>query len=110
MKIKTIVEYVPDTFDNYINQALADGYLLEHRGLLPPDRYGNSAHYAQLVLPDPLPRPEPVSPVDLLRQIKEFCKNVPVHTCKENCPMFDWCGQYTGGYDPCDWGLPEVGA
>ncbi len=106
MKIKTIVQHNPDQFDKDVNKAMGDGYLLERRELV----VGNSetAHYAQLVLPDPVP--EATNPLDLLSQVQTFCLSQAVEDCHANkCPLAAWCDQVReGGVDPSDWELPEV--
>lgn len=109
MKIKTVVRILPTDFDERVNELLEEGYILEHRGLLPPDGSGLPAHYAQLVLLDPPAEPEAFDPFKALRQVQEFCLSIPMHTCRENCPLFPWCEQLGEAVDPTDWELPEVG-
>ena len=109
MKIKTAVEYDPDKFDQFVNNRLEEGYILEHRGLLPPDSNGATAHYAQLVLHDHQAAPEEIDLAQCLRHVKEFCANVPSEDCRAGlCPLRAWCDESTGGLDPADWILPEV--
>jgi hypothetical protein len=109
MQIKTIVRYDPASFDDYVNLALKEGYQLEHRGLMPPNKNGETLHYAQLVLPDPPAETEPeeFDPFQALYQVQQFCKDQErCHTC----PIQDWCNQLQAGGDPTDWELPEVEA
>jgi len=106
VKIKTIVKFNPDSFDELVNEALSKGYQLEHRGLTT-NREGETFHYAQLVLPDPPAEQETFDPALALRQIKEICEAV-TDSC-DNCPIKDWCfGPLKNGDDPTDWILPEV--
>jgi hypothetical protein len=102
------VDYEPNTFDDLVNTALTEGYILEHRGLLPPDVEGLSAHYAQLIKLDEPTEPVPVDPVQALQSVKEFCKNTPADICVNSCPLYGWCQRYTGATDPAEWDLPEV--
>lgn len=109
MKIKTVVEYDPRNFDEQVNTTMAEGYQLEHRGLLPPDRYGNSAHYAQLVLPDPPAEPAPFDPGLALHQVQTFCHSVDHDDCgTDRCPLNEWCQRLRDCADPTDWDLSEV--
>ncbi len=109
MKIKTIVHNYPDHFDDLVNEALEEGYLLEHRGLMPPNRAGETLHYAQLVLPDPPAEPAPFDPGLALHQVQTFCHSIPVEKCNAgDCPLRYWCAALEGGGDPTDWDLSEV--
>ncbi len=120
MKIRTIIKKATDSdelreFDQEVNAALEEGWILGKRDIMPAVRLGDHDYlaprmYAELVLLDPPAEPETIDPFLALHQVKEFCKNVPAHTCKENCPLFDWCELYAGETDPCDWHLPEVEA
>lgn len=115
MKIKTIrirLDNAED-FDKALNKALEDGYQLIRRDIVPGFRLSGGGYlpnmlYAELVLPDPPTEPEQIDPFEALRQVKEFCGNIPPHTCEENCPLYRWCEQYAGETDPCSWHLPEV--
>jgi hypothetical protein len=116
VKIKTICYGLDNTglvaFDKDVNDALADGYRLIKREVLPGVRYtdtrwGNRCLYAELVKLDPPAEPETPDPLDLLRQVREACLQVPSNGCnREGCPMFDWCEQLRKGGDPTDWVLP----
>ena len=108
MKIRTAVNNNPDEFDLFVNKHLEEGYILEHRGLLPNDGTGKTYHYAQLVLHDQAPEPEAkvADPFEALRAVKAACL---AHSgpCNE-CPMTDWCERLAYGGDPTDWVIPEV--
>lgn len=105
MKIKTIVRGLPVDFDESVNEALENGYLLERREVLP-DAVAGFKHYAQLILPDPVP--EATDPRDLLRQVRAFCHSQPIEDCHANkCPLAAWCDQIREGCDPSDWNLPD---
>lgn len=110
MKIKTIVHDHPDDFDDLVNEALEDGYILEHRGTLQGTEV-KVGHYARLVLLDPLPATTehlPLDPIEALHAIKDFCEGVSVEDCcSDRCPLYDWCTQLRRGGDPTDWKLPE---
>lgn len=105
MKIKTIVQNSPDTFDEQVNKALEAGYLLERREVLVPNTSGTAAHYAQLVLPDSPADPETADIFQALHTIKAACLAQP--RC-DICPLTDWCGRLGLGGDPTDWELPDL--
>lgn len=104
MKIKTVVEYVPEKFDQLVNDALEAGYVLGLRNLLPPDGNSRTAHYAQLVKLDEPPEPETTNPFEALRQVRAFCDT---HEKCGVCPLYEWCCRLRNGGDPSDWILPE---
>ena len=108
MKIRTAVNDSPDGFDQFVNKLLEEGYILEHRGLLPNDGSGKTYHYAQLVLPDPAPDPEPVEryAIQALHIVKDACL-AHQGPCND-CPMTEWCERLAYGGDPTDWELPEL--
>ena len=111
MKIKTIWTKKISDFDDRVNYALAEGYQLLRREVIPtPDDLDKSVLYAELVLPDPAPEPEPeaIDGIHALHIVKAACL---AHTgpCND-CPMTDWCEQLQHGGDPTDWELPEVEA
>lgn len=105
MKIKTIARTFDEVaeFDDLVNATLEEGWHLSRRDVLPAPNQGRRLLYAELVLLDPEPEPEPFDPLDLLRQVKEFCRGVDVCI---NCPLADWCQQLRKGGDPTDWDLP----
>jgi hypothetical protein len=105
MKIKTIArnfDWVKE-FDDLVNDAIEDGWQLARRDVLPAHSQGRRMLYAELVKLEPEPEPETVDPLDLLRQVKEFCRGVDACI---NCPLADWCQQLRKGGDPTDWDLP----
>lgn len=108
MKIKTIWTKDLIGFDNQVNEALAEGYQLTRREVLPDTaNLDQSVLYAELVKLDPPAEPETPDPMDLLRQVREACLRVPSNGCNpEGCPMFNWCEQLRRGGDPTDWVLP----
>lgn len=107
MKIKTIVQSNPGTFDEQVNEMLKDGHLIEHRGILT-GKDGSVFHYAQLVLPEQAAEPEPVAvdPFQALHIVKAAC-DAHKGPCN-NCPLYAWCKQLDDCNDPTDWELPEV--
>ena len=105
MKIKTIVHDQPDDFDDLVNEALEEGYILEHRGTLQGTKV-KVVHYARLVLLDPVPDPEQVNPIELLRMVREFCESNPC----EGCQLAEFCARHlTNQEGPADWNLPGEG-
>ncbi len=101
MKIKTVWDLNPAEFDKRVNEALAEGYILGRRDIVPDARnLDNTALYAELVLLDPAPEPEPVAadPWELVRQLREFCDSVPKIDCvNHECPLQPLCGKMTTG-------------
>lgn len=105
MKIKTIVHDQPDDFDTLVNEALEEGYLLEHRDVLPGTTV-KVGHYARLVLPDPAPEPEEADPIEALRTVQDFCMG---RTC-DSCPLAGFCVRHLANQEgPADWELPGEG-
>lgn len=117
MKIKTIRNRLDNAqdFDQELNTALADGYQLVRRDVIPGFRLdgGNYLHnmlYAELVQLDPEPDPEaqPLDPMDAVYAIKATCDAMPLKDCQGGrCPLYVWCCQLEGGRDPSDWDLPK---
>ena len=111
MKIKTITrnfEWV-DEFDQLVNEALAEGWHLTKREVIPGVAGVNHSRrllYAELVQLDPEPAPEaqPLDPIEALHTVREFC--IGVDKCI-NCPLVDWCSELRKGGDPTDWEIPE---
>lgn len=105
MKIKTIVHDQPDDFDVLVNEALAEGYILEHRGTLQGTTV-KIGHYARLVLLDPVPaetEPLILNPIEALHVVREFCDS---NKC-EGCQLYDFCTRHLPNNEgPADWGLP----
>lgn len=103
MKIKTIIHNTDNVekFDKEVNEAIAAGWILSKREVLHGTQYNATnwarrALYAELVMLDPEPEPEPVAadPLDLVRQLKEFCNGVPKKTCVDGeCPLLGICDQ-----------------
>lgn len=119
MKIKTIIQKVTDEglkkFDQQVNDAIAEGWILGKRDVLPGVDLGGAYFvphlYAELVMLDPEPEPEATDPLDLLNQVKAFCLSQAVEDCHANkFPLAAWCDQIREGCDPTDWILPEVDA
>lgn len=106
MKIKTVVHNYPNRFDDFVNQYLEKGYLLEERGVMPVGGDGEVYHYARLVLLDPPAETEPeeFDPIQALYAIRRFCD--AQEKCGV-CPIYSWCCQLSKGGDPTDWELPE---
>lgn len=107
MKIKTIWEYYPGTFDSEVNKLLAQGWHLAKREVIVcPDKLKDSTFYAELVQLD---KPEPdeaafCDPFDALRSVQEFCDS---NKC-EGCALYDFCASHLlNNEGPADWKLPE---
>lgn len=106
MKILTIVHNEPETFDNLVNNALEDGYILGRRG---PEPIGDGAVklYAELVKldePEDLPEAQPGDPMELIRQLRDFCAGSKCDTC----PLENWCPVWLPRNEgPADWELPD---
>lgn len=100
MKIKTISIPLIDRrdFDEEVNAALAEGWVLAKREVLWPQVQGkNSMLYAELVLPDAPAEPE--KPADLM----EAMRMIYAECCKYdrciNCSLFNVCD----GGSPDNW-------
>lgn len=108
MKIKTIWTPTLKYFDDRVNAALAEGYQLTRRDLVPAEKPVDYVFYAELVLPDPAPDPEPVEidAIQALHIVKAACL-AHKGPCND-CPMTDWCESLQLGGDPTDWVLPEL--
>ena len=104
MKIKTVVDNIswPGDFDEKVNEAIDEGWQLVKRETV------GSNLYAQLVLPDPAPVPEPmeIDGIQALHIVKAACL-AHKGPCND-CPMTNWCEQLQHGGDPTDWDLPEL--
>ena len=108
MKIMTIAKRDPDSFDEYVNKALEEGYQIEHRAVLQTNR-DEILYYAQLVLPDQAPEPEAFDPGLALHHVQTFCHSVDQNDCgTDRCPLNGWCQRLRDCADPTDWDLSEV--
>lgn len=111
MKIKTIIRNFDwiEEFDQLVNEALAEGWRLVKREVLPSGVSQISNRrllYAELVRLDPEPAPEaqPLDPVEALRTVQEFCDS---NKC-ESCRLHDFCTRHLAYNEgPADWDLPE---
>lgn len=115
MKIKTVwttLDRVKE-FDAWINEALANGWRLAKREVLPGMQYNQNAWarrllYAELVqLDEPVAPPEPADPFDALRAVRDFCEAQDPRACMTTCPLSAWCEDLRRGGDPTDWAIPE---
>lgn len=106
MKIKTICFRLDNAnnFDQEVNAALEKGWQLVKRSVLPArqltdDTYLHAMLYAELVMLDPVPEPEPVQidPIEIMQTIRAECKK---------CRDCDQC-RWTDLCDPCFEGTPE---
>lgn len=98
MEIKTIVSSMTwvGNFDEMVNDALAEGWRLTRRDVLPnTDRL-----YAELVKLDPPAEPEKSDLLTAMRVIKAECDS---HSSCQTCPLYPWCDVHA----PCDWETPE---
>lgn len=118
MKIKTIVKNTDNVqqFDDEVNAALAEGWRLVKREVLPDMNYNATnwarrALYAELVQLDPVPEvaePQPADPFDAVRAVRSFCLSVPAEVCQRGqCPLYAWCCQQEKCEDPAEWEVPE---
>lgn len=111
MEIKTIWNIVDNAtdFDMRVNEALAKGWHLVKREVLPGERYtdtrwGNRLLYAELVKVD-----EPAEPVTW-QEAAQVLKS----TCSENdtcdtCKLREWCDEYLArGAEPQEWEVPAT--
>lgn len=107
MKIKTIWSLVPASFDEMVNNYLAEGWVLSKREVIPTTPVADSVFYAEMVMLDaPDPEEIPAPPADIfeaLRVIRDTCE---AEASCGNCPMYDWCCRLQKRHDPCDWVLP----
>jgi hypothetical protein len=83
MQIKTIREQhiLSKSFDDMVNEALAEGWQLTRRTVI------NDKLYAELVMPDePQPR-EPLDWKEAVNALRDMCGESP---CL-GCPARNWC-------------------
>lgn len=110
MEIKTVCVAVGQAkeFDRQVNEALAEGFRLVKRELLPfaegPSRYVERAYYAELVKLDEPPAPKPWE--EAVKTLHDTCE--AAGGCGEACPMFEWCENNLPGESipPNSWDLP----
>lgn len=128
MKIKTIFKPLDngfdDDFDTEVNAALAEGWQLVKREVLPghsynPTNWAKRILYAELVMPDApeeaapfdyvealaqeAGKPAPLNPFKALAAIRAFCE---ARTCA-GCPLDLWCQAHLANKEgPADWKLP----
>ena len=98
MEIKTVVESHswPGAFDEKVNEALADGWHLVRRDVLP----GSDRFYAELVKLDPPAEAEEPDLLDCARAIKAECDS---HSSCRDCPLDGICdAEY-----PARWAIAE---
>lgn len=107
MEIKTLISGTDRAveFDAAVNEALADGWRLVKREVLPGMQYNATnwarrALYVELVKLDPPAEPEAPDLLAAMRAIKETCNSVD--SC-EGCPVQPWCDFHA----PHLWVLPE---
>ena len=118
MKIKTIA-YKLNTaglasFDDEVNEALAEGWRLAKRDVLPGVCLGERDYfgphlYAELVQLDPEPKSEETDdPIEALRTVQRVCLAVSGDDCgTDRCPLRKFCDRLRDGGDPTDWDLSE---
>ena len=110
MEIRTILINAgqAERFDKLVNEALAEGFHIVKRELLPfvegPSRYVDRAYYAELVKLDPPPAPKPWE--EAVKTLHDTCETAG--GCGEACPMFAWCEKNLPGdsIPPNYWDLP----
>ena len=104
MQIKTIREQniLSESFDDMVNEALAEGWQLTRRTVI------NGKLYAELVMPD---EPQPRAPIDwrdAVETLRELCESQG--TCVD-CPAVKWCETSfptnREGMQPHGWEVPE---
>lgn len=99
MQIKTIwkpLDYI-GMFDNTVNDALADGWRLTKREILP-----SNLLYAELVKVDPLPETAAIDPLEAVQVLARACEAAP-HCEPGSCPLHDWCTGLSTDSVPKDW-------
>lgn len=107
MEIKTICKRMDlrRDFDEEVNKALADGWQLEVRGVLPGARLSDNIHdermlYAELVKPGKAKEPEAPDLMAAARLVQDTC--LQFKGCR-SCPLGDICEHEP----PYKWDLAE---
>lgn len=112
MEIKTITSprcRDGSWFDDKVNEALAEGFRLVRRDMLPGGTFGDTtyqpAYYAELVKPDEPEEPETgddvTEAIRALRALREFCIRQPI--C-DGCLLENFCpGHLAHNEGPADW-------
>ena len=96
-------------FDERVNKALEEGYILVERDMIPGGSFGSKtyqpAYYAELVRTDEQPQKDAtLTTLDALRIVREFCDD---HKCDNTCPLIEFCERHMAeGEGPTDWVLP----
>ena len=109
MEIKTIREQRAPVFDEDVNRALAEGYRLHKRGIVPcPTNPHNTLFYAELVKLDTVEEPEPMGYNEALLTIKNTCTTA-AECSRQGCPIWAWCDKHLPAHcAPDSWVIPEV--
>lgn len=107
MEIKTLIANTDNVvaFDKKVNEAMAEGWRLAKREILPGQQYNETNWarrilYAELVKLDPPAEPETPDLLKAVQVIKAECDS---HGSCEDCLVYPWC-DYNA---PCRWKLPE---
>lgn len=112
MEIKTITAPRSDGaswFDEKVNEALAAGFQLVRRDMLPGGSFGGTtyqpAYYAEMVKLDEPEEPETGDDVTkathALQALREFCIRQPI--CN-GCPLENFCPKHLANNEgPADW-------
>ena len=109
MRIKTITTYDDELeFDKAVNEALGEGWsLISREAILTPA--GHLHHYAQLVLSEEAPEPEPqaITWLEALKVLQDTCKDA-IECSEHGCSMFAWCEEaFKNTLAPAHWELPD---
>jgi hypothetical protein len=110
MKIKTICRNFDwvEEFDKLVNEAVAEGWYLTKREVIPGVAGVNTNSrrllYAELVQLDPEPESEALDPIEALNVVRAFCND---NKCK-GCLLEDFCARHLlDNEGPVDWVLPR---
>ena len=109
MQIKTILKIDAEAveFDVEVNAALAEGWRLTRREVLPGEQYtetiyGRRMLYAELVKMDPRPEQSTIDPLEAVQVLARACEAAP-HCEPEECPLYGWCTNMGDDPVPKDW-------
>lgn len=108
MKIKTIAYELNNEgmalFDDEVNRALANGWHLAKREILPGYNLGSAYYdpmtYAELILPDASAMPDPQTAARIIMDVcndSASCGNCPLHDICDCDAPYKWTPPEDGG-------------